>query len=79
MNNMELGTYETLVGDSRTGAVQPRLLITVSGSDKGCSSHLLGIEAESHIARTVLALWNGARNCFRDEAVSWLYISQLNR
>jgi hypothetical protein len=79
MNNIKSGTYEALVGDSRTGAVQPRLLITVSGSYKGRSSHLLGIEAESHIARTVLALWNGARNCFGDEAVSLLYISQLNR
>jgi len=66
------GAYEALVGDSGAGTVKPRLFIAVSWSDKSRGSHLLGIEAESHIARTILAVWNGARDCFGREAIPGL-------
>jgi hypothetical protein len=32
-------------------------------------SQLLGVKSESNISRAVLAVGNGARNCFRLEAV----------
>jgi hypothetical protein len=63
------GAYEALVGDGGAGTVEPRLLIAVPWSYKSCGGHLLGIEAESHIARTILAVWNCARDCFRCEAI----------
>lgn len=62
-------TYETLVSHSRTSTVQPCLLVSMAGSHKGSRRQLLCIETEADIARTVLALWNGARNGFRGEAV----------
>lgn len=61
-------TYEALVSNSRPGAVQPRLLVLVSGSNEGGGGHLLSVETEANIAWAVLALRDGAWDSFGLEA-----------
>lgn len=62
-------TYKTLVSHSWPSTVKPRLLVNMARSNEGSCRHLLSVEAEADIARAVLALWDGARDSFRDKTV----------
>lgn len=61
-------THESLMRNCWPCAVQPRLLVHVSGGNKGRRRHLLGVKTKAHASGAVLAVWDGAWNGLGFEA-----------
>lgn len=56
------------MSNSRTGPIQPRLLIDMSGSHERRCGNLLRVQSKADFARVILALWNGAWDRLGDES-----------
>lgn len=61
--------YKSLVRNRRTSPIQPCLLIGMSRGHERRRCNLFCIQPETHFARVVLALWNGAGDRLRDESI----------
>ena len=62
-------SYKSLMRNGRTSAIQPCLLVGMSRGHERRGGNLFCIQPETHFARVVLALWNGAGDRLRGESV----------